>query len=159
MTLSEIKKHLKNLDTIAFILPDGSLVPSHFHVTEVGKTTKHFFDCGGTVRQEKKVNFQLWNANDYDHRLHPEKLIHIIELSEDIFNLKDLEIEVEYQGEQSIQKFGLDFKDGQFLLTSTQTNCLAKDKCGIPEKQLPKPKVKLADLNNEPCCSPDGNCC
>ena len=159
MTLSEIKKHLKNLDTIAFILPDGSLVPSHFHVTEVGKTTKHFIDCGGTLRQEKKVNFQLWNANDYDHRLHPEKLIHIIELSEDIFNLKDLEIEVEYQGEQSIQKFGLDFKDGQFLLTSTQTNCLAKDKCGIPEKQLPKPKVKLADLNNEPCCSPDGNCC
>lgn len=159
MTLSEIKKHLKNLDTIAFILPDGSLVPSHFHVTEVGKTTKHFIDCGGTVRQEKKVNFQLWNANDYDHRLHPEKLIHIIELSEDIFNLKDLEIEVEYQGEQSIQKFGLDFKDGQFLLTSTQTNCLAKDKCGIPEKQLPKPKIKLEDLNNEPCCSPDGNCC
>lgn len=157
MTLSEIKKHLKNLDTIAFILPDGSLVPNHFHVTEVGKTTKHFIDCGGTIRQEKKVNFQLWNANDYDHRLHPEKLIHIIELSEDIFNLKDLEIEVEYQGEQSIQKFGLDFKDGQFLLTSTQTNCLAKDKCGIPEKQLPKPKVKLADLNNEPCCSPDGN--
>lgn len=159
MTLSEIKKHLKNLDTIAFILPDGSLVPSHFHVTEVGKTTKHFIDCGGTVRQEKKVNFQLWNANDYDHRLHPEKLIHIIELSEDIFNLKDLEIEVEYQGEQSIQKFGLDYQNGQFLLTSTQTNCLAKDKCGIPEKQLPKPKVKLADLNNEPCCSPDGNCC
>lgn len=159
MTLSEIKKHLKNLDTIAFILPDGSLVPNHFHVTEVGKTTKHFIDCGGTVRQEKKVNFQLWNANDYHHRLHPEKLIHIIELSEDIFNLKDLEIEVEYQGEQSIQKFGLDFKDGQFLLTSTHTNCLAKDKCGIPEKQLPKPKVKLEDLNNEPCCSPDGNCC
>ena len=159
MTLSEIKKHLKNLDTIAFILPDGSLVPNHFHVTEVGKTTKHFIDCGGTVRQEKKVNFQLWNANDYDHRLHPEKLIHIIELSEDIFNLKDLEIEVEYQGEQSIQKFGLDYQNGQFLLTSTQTNCLAKDKCGIPEKQLPKQKVKLEDLNNEPCCSPDGNCC
>jgi len=110
-------------------------------------------------KTRKKGKFQLWNANDYDHRLHPEKLIHIIELSEDIFNLKDLEIEVEYQGEQSIQKFGLDFKDGQFLLTSTQTNCLAKDKCGIPEKQLPKPKVKLADLNNEPCCSPDGNCC
>ena len=159
MTLSEIKNHLKNLNTIAFVLPDGSLVPNHFHVTEVGKTTKHFIDCGGTVRQEKKVNFQLWNANDYDHRLHPEKLINIIELSEDIFNLKDLDIEVEYQGEQSIQKFGLDYKNGQFLLTSTHTNCLAKDKCGIPEKQLPKPKVKLENLKNEPCCSPDGNCC
>ncbi|WP_336068955.1 DUF6428 family protein [Mesoflavibacter sp. CH_XMU1404-2] len=151
MTLSEIKNHLKNLDTIAFVLPDGSLVPNHFHVTEVGKTTKHFIDCGGTVKQEKKVNFQLWNANDYDHRLHPEKLIHIIELSEDIFNLKDLDIEVEYQGEQSIQKFGLDYKDGQFLLTSTHTNCLAKDKCGIPEEQLPK--------QEEACCAPGSGCC
>jgi len=159
MTLSEIKNHLKNLKTIAFVLPDGSLVPNHFHVTEVGKTTKHFIDCGGTVRQEKKVNFQLWNANDYNHRLHPEKLVHIIELSENIFNLKDLDIEVEYQGKQSIQKFGLDYKNGQFLLTSTHTNCLAKDKCGIPEEQLPKPKVNLENLNNEPCCSPDGNCC
>lgn len=159
MTLKDIKNHLKQLKTIAFKLPDGQLVPSHFHVTEVGKTTKHFIDCGGTVRQERKVNFQLWNANDYDHRLHPEKLIHIIELSEDIFNLKDLDIEVEYQGENSIEKYGLEFDNGIFNLTSTQTDCLAKDKCGIPENQQPKQKINLRDLNNEPCCSPDGNCC
>ena len=49
------------------------MVPSHFHVTEVGKITKHFIDCGGTVRNEEVVNFQLWQADDYDHRLHPEK--------------------------------------------------------------------------------------
>ena len=75
MTLEQIKQHLKELDTIAFQLPDGSLVPRHFHVTEVGKITKHFIDCGGTIRNEEVVNFQLWEANDYDHRLHPEKLI------------------------------------------------------------------------------------
>ena len=48
MTLAEIKSALQTLETISFKLPDGSLVPSHFHVTEVGKVTKHFIDCGGT---------------------------------------------------------------------------------------------------------------
>ena len=57
---------MKNLSTIAFQLPDGSLVPEHFHVTEVGKVTKHFIDCGGVLRKEEKINFQLWNANDYN---------------------------------------------------------------------------------------------
>ncbi len=84
MKLSEVKNRLNELEKISFKLPNGELVPNHFHVTEVGKITKHFIDCGGTVRNEEVVNFQLWNANDYDHRLHPEKLIHIIELSEKV---------------------------------------------------------------------------
>lgn len=92
MKLSEIKQHLSQLETIAFQLPNGQLVPNHFHVTEVGKINKHFIDCGGTVRTENVINFQLWEANDYDHRLHPEKLVSIIELSEKILNLEDLEI-------------------------------------------------------------------
>lgn len=155
MKLSAIKNKLNALETISFQLPNGELVPNHFHVTEVGKITKHFIDCGGTVRHEEVVNFQLWNANDYDHRLHPEKLVHIIELSEKVLGIEDLEIEVEYQGD-TIGKFGLDFDGKHFLLTSKQTDCLAKDQCGVP---VEKPKVKLAELNNEPCCTPDGNCC
>ena len=155
MKLSEIKKHLAELDTIAFQLPNGELVPNHFHVTEVGKISKNFIDCGGTVRNEEVVNFQLWNANDYDHRLHPEKLINIIELSEKVLGIEDLEIEVEYQG-QTIEKFGLDFDGTNFILASKQTDCLAKDNCGIPAE---KTKLKLSEVNNEPCCAPDGNCC
>lgn len=155
MKLSEVKNKLNQLKTISFRLPNGALVPNHFHVTEVGKITKHFIDCGGTVRKEEVVNFQLWNANDYDHRLHPEKLLNIIELSENILGIEDLDIEVEYQGD-TIGKFGLDFDGTHFLLTNKQTDCLAKDNCGIP---VEKSKVKLADLNNEPCCSPGGNCC
>ncbi|WP_324027701.1 DUF6428 family protein [Maribacter sp. BPC-D8] len=155
MKLSKIKELLAQQETIAFQLPNGDLVPNHFHVTEVGKITKNFIDCGGTVRNEEVVNFQLWNANDYDHRLHPEKLINIIELSEKVLGIEDLEIEVEYQG-QTIEKFGLDFKGTNFILTSKQTDCLAKDNCGIPAE---KPKVKLAEVTNEPCCAPDGNCC
>ncbi|NVK09086.1 MAG: hypothetical protein HWD89_08515 [Tenacibaculum sp.] len=155
MKLSEIKQHLSALKTIAFQLPDGSLVPNHFHVTEVGKITKNFIDCGGTVRNEEVVNFQLWNANDYDHRLHPEKLIHIIELSEKVLNIPDLEIEVEYQG-NTIGKYGLDFDGTNFLLTTKQTDCLAKDNCGIPTE---KPRVKLSDLQKQTTCEPNSGCC
>jgi len=156
MKLSEIKNYLKDIQTIAFELPDGSLVPEHFHVTEVGKISKHFIDCGGVLRKEERINFQLWNADDYNHRLHPEKLIHIIELSEKTLNLKDVEIEVEYQGE-TIGKYGLDFNGTNFLLTSTATTCLAQDACGIPAE---KPKIKLSDLNNSAnSCAPGSGCC
>lgn len=155
MKLSEIKQHLKNQDKIAFQLPDGGLVPKHFHVTEIGKITKHFIDCGGTVRKEEVVNFQLWNANDYDHRLHPEKLLHIIELSQSTLGIGDLEIEVEYQG-QTIEKFRLDFNATNFLLTNKQTDCLAKDKCGIPVEE---PAGANAETTSSNCCSPESGCC
>ena len=155
MKLSEIKTELSKLDKIAFQLPNGELVPNHFHVTEVGKITKHFIDCGGTVRKEQVVNFQLWNANDYDHRLHPEKLVHIIELSEKTLGIEDLEIEVEYQAD-TIGKFGLDFDGTNFLLTTKQTDCLAKDNCGIPAE---KPKLQFSDLGQGSSCDPKSGCC
>lgn len=157
MKLSEIKNHLQKLSTIAFQLPNDELVPSHFHVTEVGMITKHFIDCGGTVRHEEVANFQLWEANDYNHRLHPEKLIHIIELSEKKLGLTDLEIEVEYQMETTIGKFGLDFDGTNFLLTSKATQCLANDNCGIPTNKI---KKRLGDIKpKETCCSTVSNCC
>jgi len=51
MKISALKKHLSEVSTIGFKLPDGQLIPVHFHVTEVGLINKHFIDCGGTERQ------------------------------------------------------------------------------------------------------------
>ncbi len=153
MKLSEIKKILKNLDKIGFQLPNGTFVSSHFHVTEVGKVTKDFIDCGGKVRNETVINFQLWEQNDYDHRLHPEKLINIIALSEKMFMFEDLEIEVEYQGEETIGKYNLDFDGVNFLLTSKVTACLAIDACGI---SVEKTKVDIPEVQSS-CCS--SGCC
>ncbi len=156
MNLLEVKEKLSHLKTLGFQLPHGEMVPGHFHVTEVGKVSKHFIDCGGTVRQEEVVSFQLWEADDYDHRLHPEKLIHIIELSQKKLGIADtLEVEVEYQG-PTIGKYGLEVDGNRFLLTTKMTDCLAKDNCGIPDK---KPKLKLSQIAGEPCCSPNSNCC
>ena len=156
MKLSALKEILRQIDQVRFVLPDGRFIPEHFHVTEVGKIQKHFIDCGGTVRDESVINFQLWTANDYDHRLSTEKLESIIGLSEKHLNLNDFEIEVEYQGE-TIGKYGLDFQGSNFLLTAKQTDCLAKDNCGIPEDKL---KVNLTELTTQQsCCGPESDCC
>lgn len=157
MTIVQLKSELQSLATISFQLPDGSFVPEHFHVTEVGKITKHFIDCGGTVRHEEVANFQLWEANDYDHRLKPEKLLSIIELSEKVLALPNLEIEVEYQMASTIGKYSLDFDGVRFQLTIKQTNCLAKDHCGVSPKKI---NVRLSEGKITPtCCSNETNCC
>jgi len=155
MKLSEIKKLLSIAETVSFELQDGTLVPENFHVTEVGVVTKHFIDCGGTVRNEKVANFQLWDANDFDHRLKPQKLLNIIELSENVLGMEDLEIEVEYQL-NTIGKFDLDFDGKNFVLVSKKTACLASDACGIPQEKM---KVSLSEIQNQNTCKPGGGCC
>ncbi len=157
MKLSEAKQILTTLEAVDFKLENGAEVPEHFHVTEVGMITKSFIDCGGVIRNEKVVNFQLWNANDFEHRLKPGKLLGIIKLSEEKLGIEDLDIEVEYQLE-TIGKFDLDFDGHKFILKNKTTACLAEDACGIPTE---KQKIKMSDLqiSNESSCTPGGGCC
>ena len=155
MKLSEIKKHLSSAERVNFQLANGTMVPEHFHVTEVGVITKDFIDCGGTVRHEKVANFQLWNANDYEHRLKAGKLLNIISLSEKVLGMEDSEIEVEYQAE-TIGKYDLGYDGENFLLISKKTACLAMDKCGVPAE---KQKVELVNLASGSSCTPGGGCC
>ncbi|MDI1255621.1 MAG: DUF6428 family protein [Flavobacterium sp.] len=150
MKLSEIKKYLATAEAVNFELPNGTMVPENFHVTEIGVVTKHFIDCGGTVRLEKVANFQLWDANDYDHRLKPRKLLGIIALSEKVLGIEDLEIEVEFQSE-TIGKYNLDYNGKNFLLLFKHTDCLAKENCGIPNDNN--------KITTSTCCAPGAGCC
>ena len=152
MNLKELKDSLQKPGEIAFVLPSGEYVPPHFHVTEVGKSSKLYVDCGGTVRAEEVITFQLWSANDYEHRIQPQKILQIIEIAEDTLGLENLEVEIEYQCD-TIGRYGLSLDKDRFLLTPTQTDCLAKDKCGIPEQ--------VESLDSEPSsdCCPDSGCC
>lgn len=147
MKLSEIKVILHSAENVNFKLQNGTFVPEHFHVTEVGVVTKHFIDCGGKVRNDKVANFQLWDADDLEHRLKPGKLLNIIALSEKVIGMEDLHIEVEYQSE-TIGKYDLGFDGETFILLCKATACLADEICGTP-------------LQNEDtaCCSSNSGCC
>ena len=153
MKLSTFKQHLNKVNKVNFVQTNGTFVPRHFHVTEVGLLTKNFIDCGGTIREEKTVNMQVWVANDTEHSLEPKKLLEIITYSEKLFANEDLEIEVEYQAD-TIGRYGLDFQGEDFLLTAKQTDCLAKDHCGIPQE------LNLAELETkQSSCKPGAGCC
>jgi hypothetical protein len=156
MKLSQFKSQLAQTENLSFVLQNGTKVPAHFHITEVGMTTKQFTDCGNTFRIQKTATFQLWTSVDFYHRLEPQKVLKIIESTESMFAGEDLDIEIEYQ-QETIGKFGLEFQDNQFVLTNTKTDCLAKDNCGITEKV----KVSLDQLQETAasCCAPNSNCC
>lgn len=152
MKLSDVKHILPTLDNVEFQLENGMFVPEHFHVTEVGMMTKNFIDCGGVIRTEKAVNFQLWNANDLQHRLKPGKLLAIIRLSEEKLGIEDAEIEVEYQSD-TIGKYGLDFNGKTFVLKNKTTACLAEDACGIAVREQ---HISSAAVTG---CTPNSGCC
>ncbi len=157
MKLSEIKEILPALENVEFQLENGTFVPEHFHVTEIGQINKNFIDCGGVIRNEKAVNFQLWNANDYEHRLKPGKLLNIIRLSEEKLGIEDAEIEVEYQS-NTIGKYDLDFNGNTFVLKNKTTACLAQDACRIPSVEQKKSLSELTP-NQSNSCTPNSGCC
>jgi hypothetical protein len=155
MLLSQFIQLLNEKDQVRFFLPDEQAVPPHYHITEVGLVQKHYIDCGGTIRNESVISFQLYTANDTDHRLTPERINKIINIAKDKLQLPDAPIEVEYQG-NTIGKYHLENHGDGFILTTTYTDCLASDRCGI---DVQKPKLKLQDLPLASSCEPGSGCC
>lgn len=159
MNLKELKTSLKNMEEVNFILPNGSYVPSHFHLTEIGLSTKTFMDCGGSRHDDHKVTLQLWTSIDYHHRLKAVKFLNIIRSSDSLFESEELEVEVEYQTE-TVGKYGLSFDSKNFRLSNTQTDCLATELCGIDAIKT-KAKKSLESLGKVAAntCTPGAGCC
>mgnify|MGYP001392434404 FL=1 len=153
MLLSAFKKTLSKLDKLKFQLPNGQLVPSYFHITEVGKVTRNYIDCGGVLRQENKLNLQLWVSSDTEHRLKPDNILNILQLAEKQLGFSDLELEVEYQ-QTTVGRYKLALNGEVFELVNTQTACLAPNQCGIPQE---KPRVRLTASGLS--CNTDSDCC
>ena len=133
-----------------FVLPGGNVVPAHFHVTEVGHVQKNFIDCGGTIRKNDAAVLQLWvNGRDPDHRLDAGKLASILSLGDRVLPHSDLDVEVEWDccvtAQYPIESHQTIDSHTEFTLTSKQTDCLAREQCGVGED---------ACCNSEPtaCC-------
>lgn len=151
-----LEKLAKNPEApVLFLLPDGDLIPNHFHVTEVGRVRKDFIDCGGTVRSSTHCLLQTWVADDTDHRLKAGKLLSILKLAAPLLGGEDLPVEVEYEG-HSISQYplaGFEVTPAGLLfhLQGKHTACLAPDKCGVPVNNP-------GSLEVGSCCGPKGCC-
>jgi hypothetical protein len=136
MTLRELKSLLRRNPASfpRFILPDGQLIPAHFHITEVGHVSRRFVDCGGTFREREACVLQAYVADDEEHRLHADRFADILDLGRAILPGDDLEVEVEWDccviSQYPIASARAIEDRLEFQLTATHTDCLAKEKCG-----------------------------
>lgn len=154
MTVSELNATLSAHPgkSLTVRLPDGEVIPAHFHVTEVGFVKKEFIDCGGTIRREGKCLLQLWVANDTDHRVDSGRLAKILDHGRPVLPTGDLPVEIEYN-HPGLTHFPLEAVEAgpealTLHLSHRLTDCLAKDVCGIP------PEGEEAG-----CCTPGSECC
>lgn len=140
MKLNEFKTQLgaHPAAPVVISLPDGGIVPRHFHVTEVGHIAKKFVDCGGKFRAAESCVLQTWTASGRDdgHRLTAGKLEHIIGLAASILPSGELPVEVEYE-EGVISQYPVETVafDGTALtvqLGRKHTDCFARERCGAP---------------------------
>lgn len=123
--------------SLRFLLPTSEFIPRHFHITEVGRVEKNFIDCGGTKRQALSCLLQVWTASDVEHRLEAGKLAKILKLAAPLLGSADLPVEVEYGVSVAAQYQLADVQvtenELRFLLVGKQTDCLAKDQCGVDQ--------------------------
>ena len=142
MNLSELKTSLAQHPNkiVRFILPTGSNIPPHAHVTEVAQVDKRFIDCGGTIRMDSVCRLQTWFEDDTQHRLTAGKLLGILEISRSIIQDDALDVEIEHEApfisQFPILEADTDGESLFFRLGTKHTDCLAKDRCLAPPKQI-----------------------
>ncbi|MEM1084898.1 MAG: DUF6428 family protein [Verrucomicrobiota bacterium] len=138
---------------IELLLPDGSTVPAHFHITEVGYLSKSFIDCGGEVHRNESCLLQVWVADDTDHRVNTDKLLQIFGRADKVLPNMELPVELEYEAPVLTQLplIGHEAADGilRLSLGVKHTDCLAKDLC-VPDFSMPAIPGS---------CQPGSGCC
>ncbi len=151
MTIKEIKASLSSnpQKAVFFQLPEGHAIPPHFHITEVAFSKKDFIDCGGTIRHEGKCLLQIWVADDTEHRVDTTTFAKILKHAKPIIPTEALPVEIEYNDPGftlfPIKQVRVEEEKLTFLLAHRQTDCLAKDVCGIQ--------------SNPESCEPNSGCC
>ncbi len=138
---------------LRFVLGHETMLPLHFHVTEIGNVTKDFVDCGGTRRTISACILQTLVADDIDHRLTAKKLSRIVEKSSCLAINPASNVEVEIQG-RTIEVYAVsavEITETELVvqLQPKETACLAPDRCGIGSL----PVFQAAN------CDGENNCC
>ena len=159
MKLSELKSVLAEHSekNIHFILPTGTKIPSHAHVTDVALIDKRFIDCGGKIRVESFCRLQVWFADDTDHRVGAKMLLKVLEKAGSFLTEDNLEVDVEYEA-PFVSQFPIESAETiegilLFNLGIRHTACLAQDRC-LPASTKPESPLfrGLPSLQVSKCC-------
>jgi len=141
MNITELKAQLRAHPelNVSIRRPDGSLIPAHYHLTEVGHVAKNFVDCGGKFRTSESCVLQthFGSPRDDGHRLTAGRFAMILDLAKPILPSEDLMVEIEYDAgvisQSPLESIALSGGTVQLHLGARHTDCLAKEKCGTDE--------------------------
>ena len=135
---------------------------ANYHITEVKHITVDSVDCGSQFDNWNETIIQLWEAPNEADKTDHMSVMKAHGILKKVGKMKpydmDSEVKFEYSNASfhTAQLFVNDymiFHDNLILkLAIEKTDCKAKSICGVPEK------VEVT-ASNEPCCSPEGNCC
>lgn len=157
--LNILKENLSK--ELLFEYKEGQFVSANYHITEVKNTTIKSVDCGGRSDAWNETIIQLWESpkeigkTEY---MTSEKAVSILEK---VGNIHPLDLEAEAKFEYSNDNFhkanleihNVELTSDKLLikLFVSQTDCKAKDECGVAEKEM-------ITAEETACCSGTGCC-
>ncbi|MCF7567360.1 DUF6428 family protein [Sabulilitoribacter arenilitoris] len=149
--------------SLLFEYAPNQFVGANYHITEVKHVTIDSVDCGSQTDAWKETIIQLWESPNEIGKTEYMSVYKAMAILKKVGKMKpytlDAEVKFEYSNTtfNTAQLFVNDFEirgnDLIVKLAIEKTDCKAKSTCGISDEK------ELVLANDEPCCSPDGNCC
>lgn len=165
MNTKELFKTLnENQDkSLLFEYEPSKFVGANYHITEVKHMKIDSVDCGAGTDAWNETIIQLWESPIEIGKRDFMSVYKGLGILNKVGKMKpydmDAEVKFEYSNKtfHTAQLFVNDFEISNnnliIKLAVEKTDCKAKTVCGVVEE------VKAALVSEEPCCSPEGNCC
>lgn len=153
----------QNQKNLKFEYQPNSFVGANYHITEVKHTKIDSVDCGAGTDQWNETIIQLWESPEEKEKKEFMSAFKALGILKKVGKLKPFDLEAEVKIEYSnshfhtaqlfVNDFEISNNDLVIKLDVKKTDCKAKEECGI------QPVLEMAGSDEEPCCTPDGNCC
>ena len=152
-----LKEHPEK--SLLFQYTPGQLVGANYHITEVKHLTIDSVDCGAQTDAWKETIIQLWESPDELGKTEYMTAYKAIAILNKVAKMKtfvsDAEAKIEYSNatfhtaQLFINDYVINSNNLIIKLAIEQTDCKAKELCGVPEKTV-EPNLS---------CSPTSGCC
>jgi hypothetical protein len=143
-------------------------VGANYHITEVKHIQINAVDCGAREDSWNETVIQLWESPSEIGKTDFMKARKALGILKKVARLKafDLTSEVKFEygnptfhtAQLFINDYEISEKSLKIHLAVEQTDCKAKELCGVPDPSKNQESEKLM-ASEEACCTPGGGCC
>lgn len=160
--LFELLNEHKN-KSLLFEYALNQFVSPNYHITEVKHINIDSVDCAANKDSWNETIIQLWESPIKESQESYMSSFKALSILKKVGTLRPYNMEAEVKFEYSnnnfhtaqlfVNAFKIENNQLIIILGIEQTDCKAKETCGIPETK------NIMVTAEEPCCSPSGNCC